>query len=302
MSARIIALQAVVLLVTCAHIGTAVAANPDPQAEAIHTFELGQEQFRQGRYDAAAGLFKRAHETWEDPAYLYNIAFSFEKGERWRLAILWYERFLARYGDSPNAPEVKRRRAAAAEGREAARASVFITSQPAGARASALSDADSEDAAPSCVTPCLLKVDPGAVVIRVALGSMKVDRSKSLTTRERWDLEVVLPGRGAAVATIDRTPSWVAWGIGGASLVAGVVLGALANAAFSRGEALVAEAPLDADGQRDLRGERDAVRDLSLYADIGFVGALVGASVGTVLWFTANEPVLEGSPREGAAW
>lgn len=276
------------------------------QEAAIATFERGQAQFRQGRYDAAAGLFKEAFETWPDPAYLYNIGYSFEKAQRWPLAVLWYRRFMARYGDSPNAPEVARRLAAAERSREADRAEVMITSEPAGARAELLVGrvdsgefGDADEAPPSCVTPCLLRVDPGPVAIAVELAARRVERTRSLAARERWDLAVELPGFERR--SPDRTPSWVAWGIAGASLALGIGFAVAAQDSFDEGEALAARGPLGDADQRRLAGLRAEVSERSLVADLGFAGALVGAGVGAILWATAEDEVVA-VPAEAHSW
>jgi len=295
-----------VVLVWVALVGpTSGAAHADRtrQELAIATFERGQEQFRQGRFDAAAGLFKEAWQTWPDPAYLYNIGFSFEKGERWGLAALWYRRFLERHADSPNAPEVRRRLAAAQESREASRAEVMVVSRPAGARAEVMlgeiADDDGDEPAPSCVTPCRLKVDPGPVAIAVTLGARRAERSKGLVARERWDLALELPG--APEAEIDRTPSWVAWALGGASLALGIGFAVAAQDSFAAGQALADRGPLGDADQRRLAGLREEVSDRSLVADIGFAGALVGAGVGLILWTGAGDGARE-QPKDGASW
>ena len=272
-------------------------SDAERQARAIRTFERGQLQFRDGRFDAAAQLFQEAWSTWPDPAYLYNVAFSFEKAGRWRLALEWYRRFLDRYPDSANAPEVRARKEAVAKAREADRAEVVVRSEPAGARASAVTDESGDE--PSCVTPCTLRVDPGPIALRVELGERRVDRSKSLAAGEHWELEVRLPGPPRPPPPPDRAAAWVAWGLGGAALVTGVVFAALAQSSYDDGRALVARAPLD-DGDRDrLADLRGDVRTQSLVADLGFVGALTGATLGALLWFDA-EPA---APRpEETSW
>ena len=69
---------------------------------------------------------------------------------------------------------------------------------------------------------------------------------------------------------------------------------------FDDGQELAARGPLGESGQRDLRAFREDVGELSLYADIGFGGAVVGATVGTILWFAA-EPERRAF-AQGAAW
>lgn len=288
-------------IVTLAGAAARAESDAERQARAIRTFERGQVQFRDGRFDAAAQLFNEAWITWPDPAYLYNVAFSFEKAERWRLAEEGYRRFLERYPDSANTSEVRARKDAVARSREAARAEVVVRSEPPGARAFALTGDGSpgDEPAPSCVTPCSLRVDPGPFALRVELGARRVDRSKSLAPGERWEVDVRLPVAPVAVAP-DRTPAWVAWGVGGAALITGVVFAALAQSSYDDGRALVDRGALDAGERERLAGLRGDVRDQSLVADLGFLGALAGATVGTVLWLTA-EPG-ETPPPESTSW
>jgi hypothetical protein len=263
------------------------------QARAVAIFERGEAQFVDGRYDAAATLFREAYETFEDPAYLLNIGLAFEKGERWPLAVLWYDRFLQRYPKAPQVPEAQRRRAAAAKSRDAARAIVMVVSTPAGALASDLTARDGEGEPARCVTPCRLAVDPGPVVIQVALGDLRAERTKSLSPGERWDLEVTLSASSIPtmpVAGPDRTAAWVALGVGGAALVTGIVFAVLAKGSYDDARALTGR-PLDADDFARFGRERDAAKTQSLVADLGFLGALTGATIGTVLWLDAPDEI-----------
>ncbi|MFO0751345.1 MAG: hypothetical protein U1F43_37605, partial [Myxococcota bacterium] len=121
-------------------VASARAADPEPgaetpeqrQARAFATFQSGERQFKGGQYDAAAGLFQQAFETWKDPAYLFNVGLAFEKAERWRLALEWYDRFLAEYPKVPNVSEVRRRRDAASKSRGGAGAAGRGGGAPAG--------------------------------------------------------------------------------------------------------------------------------------------------------------------------
>ena len=268
------------LLVPCA---ARAESERERQVRAVAVFKRGEEQFKAGHFDAAANLFQEAWSIFEDPAYILNIGLAYEKAERWGLALFWYDRFLAKYPGAPQVPDVVRRREAAEKSRAAVRATVMIRSEPPGARASVIS---TEDAPPSCVTPCELRVDPGPVALRVELGAASAERSKSLGPGERWDVSVPLEGVGPLVEARDRTPSWIAWGVGGGALVTGLVFAVMAQDSYDSAEALAKRSPLAEDDFRRFNAKKRNVRDQALVADIGFAGALVGATVGTVLWFT----------------
>lgn len=286
----------------------AVAAAPDPktnetpkerQARAIETFGRGEAQFRDGRYDAAARLFQEAWDAWKDPAYLFNIGLAFEKAGRWPLAVEWYGRFLKEYPEVPNASDVSRRRDAAVKSREASRAQIMVTSSPSGARAEIPSDATVQP----CTTPCLLRVDPGPVTVKVALGTKTREVARSIDRSERWDLLVDLvnfdPGPGHKDPIVpepeaDRTGAIVAWSLGGAGLVVGTIFGIMANGDYDDGSALAAKngGNLEKGDYDRLGGLRSDLKRDSMVADIGFGTALVGAVVGTVLWIVSEpDPV-----------
>lgn len=268
------------------------------QARAFSTFERGEAQFRDGHYDAAARLFQEAYEAWKDPAYLFNVGLAFEKGERWRLTVEWYDKFIREYPDVPNISEVMRRREAAQVSRNATRAAVMITTEPSGARADVPSDASVE----ACTTPCLLRVDAGPTTIRVVLGDRQKEIPRSMSPGEKWDLSLDM-GKNSTTLPVeepvyDRTGAVVVWAIGGAMLVTGTVFGVMADGDYDDGKALTAkgerEGGLGQDDLDTLNGLRDDVKRNSIIADVGFIGAVVGATVGTILWFTTDP---EPAPR-----
>ncbi|MFO0751073.1 MAG: hypothetical protein U1F43_36170, partial [Myxococcota bacterium] len=162
----------------------------------------------------------------------------------------------------------------------------------------------SDPSVAACATPCLLRVDPGPVTVKAVLGRRTKDAARSLAPNERWDLSLDLPeivDVHAPPPGPDRTGAWVAWGVGGAALITGTVFGVMANGDYDDGTALAGKnggvlGRADYDRLTGLR--HDLERD-SLVADIGFVGAIVGAAVGTILWVTA-EPAPAADPPHGA--
>ncbi|MCC6620234.1 MAG: hypothetical protein IT385_03215 [Deltaproteobacteria bacterium] len=290
---RSLARAALALLVALATAPARAETDDQKKARAFETFGRGEAQFERGHFDAAARLFEEAWSTWRDPAYLFNIGLAFEKAERWPLAVEWYGRFLEAYPAVPQVSEVRRRHDAAVKSREAARAQVHVTTDPAGARAEILDVAD----VAACVTPCVLRVDAGPITVRATLGARTAEAARSVGPSERWDVTLRL----ADVATDpdpprppapDRTGPIVSWAIGGAALVTGVAFGVMASDTYDEGRALA-----DKNGGLLERGDYDRLAGLredlereSLVADVGFATALVGGAIGLVLWLTADAP------------
>jgi len=277
-------------------------SDADRKARAFQVFERGEAQFGKGHYDAAAKLFEEAWEAWRDPAYLFNIGLAFEKAERWPLAVEWYQRFLEAYPDVPNVSEVRRRHAAALMSRDATRAEVLVTTTPSGARVTVGTDASA-----TCTSPCSLRVDPGPVSVRAVLGDRSAESARSVGPTERWEvaltLEPAVVGEETPVPAPDRTGAIVAWSLGGAALVTGVVFGVMASDSYDEGRALAAKdgGVLERSDYDRLAGLRGDVEDQSLVADVGFGTAVVGAAVGLVLWLV-SEPEAAASEAGRATW
>ncbi|MGM0575017.1 MAG: tetratricopeptide repeat protein [Myxococcota bacterium] len=276
------------LLLAAALTAGPARADGGDKAEAVEIFERGEAQFAAGHYDAAADLFLDAWDLHPDPAYLFNIALSYEKQERWSLAARYYRRFLDEAPGSPAAPEVRRRLEAAERGREAALVTVEVRTEPPGAEARLLSDPE----AGSCRTPCELRTGPGATTLEVSLDDRGFRRARSLDPGARWVVDEPLGDAGplAPLEGPDRTWSWVSWGVGAAALVNGAVLGGLALRDYGDGEDLADRPSLTPDERDELGRLRDRVDRRSLAADVSFGVAAAGAIVGTVLWFTADDP------------
>ncbi|TNF26017.1 MAG: tetratricopeptide repeat protein [Deltaproteobacteria bacterium] len=279
-------------LVALLNIGAAPLpeAPPDPrQVEAVAIYGQGEAQFKVERWDAAAALFQKAYDTWPDPAYLFNVGLSFEKGQRWPLAIRYYARFLAEAPDTPNRPDIERRLVALRKSREAERASLDLESEPPGATARVTT----AEELPPCTTPCTLRVDPGPTTVVLTYAGAERTATRSLDRGERW---LVHERFGAvAAAEPDRTGAIVSWAVGGAGLVTGIVFGVMAQGDYDDGAALAKASPLDEADYDKLAGHRRDLKDHSLIADIGFGVAAAGALVGVVLWVTgeADAPKLD---------
>lgn len=271
------------------------------RAEAVGLFEKGEAQYEAERYDAAADLFLKAWELYEDPAYLFNIGLSYEKQERWALAVRYYGMFLETFPDSAAASEVERRLRGAEQSRDAERATVVVDTDPPGAEARLTSD----PAAGTCRTPCELRTDPGPATLRVILDDRGVGRARSLSAGETWRVDIALPEGSTSLAGPDHTWSWVSYGLGAAAAVSGAVVGGLALRDHRNGRDLADQSVRTPGEEAELADLRGRVRRRAVAADVSFGLAAVGVVVGTVLRLTADEaeeePAVSVGSR-GARW
>jgi hypothetical protein len=103
-----------VLLGVAASLGMAGAARaadeatPDKGlADAKDAFEAAQTAFVRGEYDAAAARFLEAYEKKPYPAFLFNVAVSYEKAKQLEKARQYFERYLQVDPNASDAAQVK---------------------------------------------------------------------------------------------------------------------------------------------------------------------------------------------------
>lgn len=208
------------ILAVCVTASMATADPPasDAQARATALFERGGKAFRDKQFDAAAALFKEAYDASPDPAFLYNIGLCYERRGRWRLAVDYYERFLAEAPDAPAVPDVRRRRDQAIKMREAEMAVVTLTGAPPGAQV----EVEALGKPVRCVTPCTLRVDPGPVALKAMLGPEVATATRTLEPSETWAPELTF-GKSVALGTVlvrvDVTGATIT--VGGKEIAAG---------------------------------------------------------------------------------
>lgn len=256
-------------------------ARSSPAEVAYERFESGERAFAAGQFEVAAAAFREAFALHPEPAYLYNQALALAKGQRYAEAVAAFDDFLVRFPKAPKLVEIRRRRAEAVAAREKAKATVAVSTIPAGAMVE-LSTGE------SCEAPCELRVDPGLVVLTVRAGGRSRQEARTLGVSERWSVGFDLtPPPPPAV---DHTASWVSWGVGAGALVLGTAFAVSADGNYSKGERLVAASPLDEGDFRRLEGLREDVRSQSLIADIGFGVAVVGVVMGAIFWATSDAP------------
>jgi hypothetical protein len=108
--------EAVLLLGVAASLGIAAGARaadesaPDKGlAEAKDAFEAAQTAFVRGEYDDAAARFLEAYDKKPYPAFLFNVAVSYEKAKLLEKAKLYFERYLQVDPNASDAAQVKLR-------------------------------------------------------------------------------------------------------------------------------------------------------------------------------------------------
>jgi tetratricopeptide (TPR) repeat protein len=100
---------AALLLAAAVFLGIGAAARAADEAtpdtalnEAKEDFETAQTFFVRGEYDAAAAKFLEAYNKKPYPAFLFNVAVSYEKGKQLEKAKTYFEKYLQ---DDPNASD-----------------------------------------------------------------------------------------------------------------------------------------------------------------------------------------------------
>ena len=130
----------------------------------------------------------------------------------------------------------------------------------------------------------VVELPPGTYVVRVTHPEHPVRMTEVLVAEGKEAIENVqlLPVRdgpsGQSVA------GWTLLGVGGATLIAGAVMGGLALKAQSDAEGLATDGPFDADGFDRFNGSKNAAKNRALTADILFGVAAASLTTGLLLW------------------
>src|SRR5450432_1367918 len=109
-------LRGAVLLGVAASLGAAVPARAADEStpdkgltQAKDSFESAQTAFVRGEYDTAAVRFLEAYEKKPYPAFLFNVAVSYEKAKLLEKAQQYFERYLQVDPNASDAAQVKLR-------------------------------------------------------------------------------------------------------------------------------------------------------------------------------------------------
>jgi tetratricopeptide (TPR) repeat protein len=93
------------LIVLC--IGASAARAGDDKVAAKEAFREGTRQYELGDFRKALDAFKRAYLSYEEPAFLFNIAQCYRQVGDKQEALRFYKLFLRKVPDAPNRDEVQ---------------------------------------------------------------------------------------------------------------------------------------------------------------------------------------------------
>ena len=108
--------------------------------------------------------------------------------------------------------------------------------------------------------------------------------SQAATSAARAAPTPTAPGSGGSFLGSMPTATKVSYGIGAAGLVVGAVFGGLTLATKGDYDALRGATPLDAKAVNDAASQG---RTFAIVTDVGFLAAIAGAAVGTIVWIVA---------------
>ena len=242
----------VLLAATSLLVGGVARAQDSPfKAMAKNHYKLGTQYYETSNYKEALVEFQKAYKLQQVPGLLFNLARCHEVLMQYEQAISHYERYLKAL---PNAPK---------------RAVVQARLQTLKKRLAEQQQAKKPVPAP--VTPAPVAPAPPVPASQPAPGPEPVTDTPAE------------PKPAPAPRTWRSWAGWGAVGIGGASLITGVVLGVMAQGKADDYDALAGAkdphygtlADLDSDGQALQTGQ---------IATLVAGGVLVAAGVGLVLW------------------
>jgi len=277
-------------------------ASAQDRERARTAYGRGQQQFQAGDFAAAEASFREAYQAVANPVVLLSVAECQERGGNNTGAAETLQQYLRDRADAPDRSAIEERIRTLRERPTA----VSISSTPAGASITI------DGHATEHTTPADIQLSPGEHTVALNLAGYET-ATQTVTVQTGPRQEVTMPltqsraaeseedalgaqGPGPEETTSEETQSsggdgdegggpsaavWIAAAIGGASLVAGTVLGFLALSEQSDFDAMPTEATAD-------RGER-----LALFADVAFGVAAVAVITSIVLYATDDAPAGE---------
>ena len=288
------------------------AAKPDKEtaARVLQLIKEGNAAYKEERFDAAMRNYEQAYKLLPDPALLYRLGQTAERQGKPRVAIEYYERFVAALPADEVARKVNEERLPAL--REKLPARLVVRSEPEGAQVR-LGSATGRVVG---TTPFEGEVPAGTERIVLTLGGFKpVEQSVSLSPDEEQVLDVTLARRSlsdAGDAELEvgdtnggdlpsATSNLTAWGLG-TTLVGVGLLGV--GGLFSGLQASATEDVNTYDKQapgatkEELERLKDEARANHTTATILYFsgGAIAAAGVGLLVWDLAGG----GSDTEGS--
>lgn len=219
-------------------------------------YELGEQLYKTSDYSGALTAFTKAYRLSNKPALLFNLARCHEVMADLDLAVKFYRQYLAQVPGAPNRPLVESR-LRNLEARLARRK----------ADAAAAAPAPSSSPATQPASPAVPASQPAPTAASEAAASPTADQPPAAIDPPPGDWK--------------RPAGWVSVGVGGAALIAGVIVGSMAAAKATDYEEAANTTLYD-----DLAGMRDEGQALQS-AQIALLvvgGILAAAGGGLLLW------------------
>jgi len=268
----------------------------------------GLDLMKAGDYEAALDKFQRADELVPAPTLKIRVARCLAELDRMREAADVYRDIIAtELKPWAPAPHRKARKEAVPELSSLLEQlpSVLVTVEGPGADEAEVTMAGTP--LPPEVLAERQTLDPGVYVFTAAVGERKVREELELERGKKMRVTLVLPpietdepgggGPGGSVEAVNAEPyligSYVAFGIGGAALIAGAATGGVVLSQRGDLEDRCPNGCLPAE-----HDDAQAFNDMRIASTALFVVAGVGAAVGTVLFLLAPDEAAPEDPPE----
>ncbi len=284
--------------------------------------KVGKSLYANKRFSEAVVAFEEAFDTDPKAKYLFNLAKAHDKNGNLPEAIDAYERYVDRAPNAQDAEDIRAVLTFLQTKLNRQRGQVEISCRPAAAQV--LLTADGEKV--TGTTPFSEWVEPAGYTLQVTRkGYEPFERTVNVTKGSATKIEVVLdkvaaapPPRRAAKKRTKTAPvveaakeeavpaeppppagdtgggpglaTWASFGVAGAALIAGVVLGGAATAKGQEYNDYVSGGRSDGNTRTHANALADESDSLALMANVAYGLALVAAGTGGVLAFTAAGP------------
>jgi tetratricopeptide (TPR) repeat protein len=257
-------------------------------------YALGQDLYKEGKYEEAEAAFNKAFDAVANPVVLLSIAETQKKLDRAPEAVATFQKYLELRPDASNREEVEQKISELKN----LPAKVFVDSDPPGAEIIV------DGTGTGKVTPAQLEVSAGEHTLGLSMvGKSPIRQFLTVQYGTRHELKLslqaespgaLLPVTDSAPATEPQTPedekgdshlnvaALVVTGVGVLAIGTGAILGVMALGDKSEFDKNPTKKTAD-------RGER-----LALFADVAFGVGAAAVITGVVLWITQDTGKGEG--------
>ncbi len=256
---------------------------------AVQRYEIGVQQYTDGRYLDAVREFRIARELMpSSPQIAFNLARSLERAGDLEQAFVVYGRYLELETDPNQRAEVKRVRDILRQTLDNRTAKLTVSTDPAGARVTV------DDWTHSNRTPTTLQVSPGRHTVTLTLGGYAEDEH---------EIDAEAESTLTLSVELDRATDWqvaggwTALGMGAAGLVVGGIFHVQAAGTADAGADLGHGRQQTADSLQDDLETEQAV----MWVGYGLGAALIATGAAMLAWPDDAGGVGVGPSEGGAA-